>query len=142
MRTCVDLRTLAGERYRLAYDPAYQPARKEPDLWMLTMPCRYGIIYPAGDDRLRVDVNGHIYIAARVAALLGCVLVQDGDHEKTVEFPVATFPAVADIVKPRKRWPAANRQQRARLLALSIEHSPLRRVKPSEFPSLQPVDAP
>jgi hypothetical protein len=116
----IDLRTIAGDLYKLAFDPAYEPrgkAREQPDLWMLVIPCQYATIYPAGDNSLRVDIDGHNQIARRVAGLPGCVLVQDGDFEKTIEFPPAMFPAVAEIVKPRRRYRKRTAEERAKLLA-------------------------
>jgi hypothetical protein len=50
--TCIDLRDLAGpRRLKLAFDPAYDPHRKHRRLWepwVLTIPCRFGIVYPHG----------------------------------------------------------------------------------------------
>lgn len=104
MPDCINLKTTFGTRYQIGFDPAYDPrgkARKDPDPWMLTIPCRYGTIYPSGGDKLRVDIDGHTKIAKQVARLAGCRLVQDGDDEKTFEFALDSIDVVADLVKPR-----------------------------------------
>ena len=59
---CVNLRERYGKQYRIAFDPAYDPKgvpRDKLNLWMMTVPCRFGVIYPHGGDRLAVEVNYH-----------------------------------------------------------------------------------
>jgi hypothetical protein len=103
---CLNLRERFGRRYRIAFDPCYDPKgvpRAKLDPWYMTLPCRLGIIYPVGADRLAVEVDYHPYIAKRLAALPGVVLTQDGDHEKTFTFPAEMFDQVAASVRPRRK---------------------------------------
>ena len=89
-----------GTGDRITLDPAAGDRSNDP--WMLTMPCRKGEIYPHGGDRLSVEVTGR-RIADRLAVIPGVTLWQDGDREKCFLFPVELFPAVAEIVQPRRR---------------------------------------
>src|SRR5262245_27815293 len=68
----------------------------------MLIPGRFGLIYADGAGHLRVDVDGHVKLAARVGQIRGCVLVQAGDDEVTYR-PISAFPQVAEIVKPRRR---------------------------------------
>jgi hypothetical protein len=70
----------------------------------MTILCRGGItIYPAGGDRLAVDVDYHPGIAKKLAAIPGVTLAQDGDGEKTFVFFLGVAEEVFALVKPRKR---------------------------------------
>jgi len=110
--TCINLRERFGRRYRTGFDDA---AGNRDDPWMMTIPGRFGTIYPHGRDRLAVEVDGHPRIAKQVAAIPGIVLHQDGDDEKTFVFPVDLFDQVAAIVEP-KRVKRLTDEQRARLV--------------------------
>jgi hypothetical protein len=66
----------------------------------MTMPCRFGTVYPHGPDTLAVEVIGHTKIAKRVAQLPGVRLHQDGDGEKTFLFHPNLIHRVAQIVRP------------------------------------------
>ncbi|MFV0443341.1 MAG: hypothetical protein ACK5Q5_07200 [Planctomycetaceae bacterium] len=121
---CINLRNRFGDRYRISFDPAYDPRHRPKkclDPWMMILPCRYGEIYPDGGQFLRVDIDGHNRIAARVTALDGCMLVQDGDVEKTIRFPVTQFELVAALVHPHRRRRVSD-DERCRLRALSRQH--------------------
>jgi hypothetical protein len=122
MTTCVDLRELSAGRYKVTYDPAYDP-RKVPrdkrDPWMMQIPCRGGItIYPHGGSTLAVEVNGHKNITAALRKLGLCVH-QDGDAEKTFLFDAADVDRVAAIVRPhrRRRWSDEERRAAGERLA-------------------------
>ena len=122
MFECVNLMKRFGERYRIEFDPAYDPKHRPRallDPWMMLIRGRYGTIYPDGGDYLRVDINRHNQIANRVAKLAGCQLVQNGDFEKTIRFHVGRFGEIAAIVHPylaRKLCDAA----RERLAVVSV----------------------
>jgi hypothetical protein len=106
MLNCINLLETFGAEYRIEFDEAYDPRGKPRDRldpWMMLIPCRYGEIYPEGGQYLRVDIDYHNQIAARVAALPGCTLYGDGDDEKTIRFHVDQFEAVAKLVKPYRR---------------------------------------
>lgn len=124
MTVCINLKERFGDRYRIAFDPAYNPRgrpKKLLDPWMMIIPCRYGEIYPDGGDFLRVDIDGHNRIAARVAELQYCELVQDGDIEQTIRFPVTKFEQVAEIVRPYRRRQISDKE-RTRLWELGLPH--------------------
>ena len=97
--TCIDLRERFGEQYRIGFAEAAE-GRNDP--WMMTIPCRWGTIYPHGGEMLALDLDGHPRVAKQVAAITGIVLHQDGDEEKTFLFPVSLFDQVAALVEPKK----------------------------------------
>lgn len=131
---CIDLQERFGDRYRIGFDPAYDPrGRKHLDPWMMLIPCRFGTIYPSGGDKLRVDIDGHVKLAKKVATIAGCRLVQDGDDEKTFEFPANLFNAVAKIVKPRRKA-----QSRANILHIGHRTRFSRQVNTASISTSQP----
>lgn len=105
---CLNLRELFGDQYRITWDEAYGAAhvphdRRDP--WMMALTCTgHGVmIYPHGGAQLAVEVDRRPSIVARLAALSGVRLWQDGDTEKTFLFDICLFDQIARIVKPRKR---------------------------------------
>jgi hypothetical protein len=116
---CVNLRETFGRKWRIDWDPAYDPrhvARESLDPWMMQIPCRGGTIYPHGGTRLAVECDYHPQVARQLGSIPGVELVQDGDHEKTFVFDVSLFDHVAVIVKPRRRK-RLGAHHRARLTA-------------------------
>ena len=104
MGTCVDLRQLSGGRYRLGWDPAYDP-RKVPrdkrDPWMMTIPCRDGcVIFPFGGGTLAVECGRR---RRRALRKLGLKVHQDGDDGATFLFDAADFERVAEVAGARRR---------------------------------------
>src|SRR5262245_25286113 len=102
----VNLLESFGTLYRVTFDPGYDPRgvpKRRLDPWMMQLPCRRGVIYPFGGDRLAVEVDYHSQAAKKLAAVPGVELWQDGDHETTFLFPVNLFDRVASLVGPRKR---------------------------------------
>ena len=69
---------------------------------MMTIPCRWGTIYPHGAEILVLELDGHPKIAKQVAEIPGIVLHQDGYEEKTFLFPAGLFDQVAALVQPKK----------------------------------------
>lgn len=116
---CVNLREMFGKRWRISWDPAYEPryvAKEDHDPWMMQIPCKWGItIYPHGGESLAVEVDGHNRIAKKLGAIPGVVLHQDGDDEKTFLFPITVFDPVAAIVDP-KRVKQMTDEQKAKLI--------------------------
>src|SRR5438132_10059903 len=110
--TCIDLRDRFGQQYRIGFDDA---AKNRNDPWTMTIPGRFGTIYPHGRESLAVEVDGHPRIAKQVGAIPGIVLHQDGDDEKTFVFPVDLFDQVAPIVE-LKRVKRLTDEQKARLV--------------------------
>src|SRR5262245_29563888 len=83
---------------------------------MMTLPCKGGIvIYPHGKTVLAVEIDHHPHLAARVAAIPGVRLYQDGDHEKTFLFDVEAFDKVAEVVEPKKRRRLSEEQRAAQV---------------------------
>jgi hypothetical protein len=115
---CVNLRKTLGKKWRITWDPAYNPrhvARESLDPWMMQIPCRGGMtIYPHGGTKLAVECDYHPQVARQLGSIPGVELVQDGDHEKTFVFDVSLFDQVAAIVNPRRRR-RLSAQHRARL---------------------------
>jgi hypothetical protein len=124
--TCLNLRELFGDRYKIDHDPAAWTASERADPWMMTLPCARGVIYPHGPDTLALEVDGRRGIAAKVAAIPGVTLAQDGDWEKTFLFHVDLFERIAAIVKPRRRRQLSP-EQRAASAARLAKHRVERR---------------
>jgi hypothetical protein len=106
------LRERFGPQYRIGFDEA---AANKNDPWMMTIPCRWGTIYPQGWEMLAIELDGHPKVAKNVTTIPGIVLHQDGDNEKTFLFPVELFDQVAAVVEP-KRVKRLTNEQRARLV--------------------------
>lgn len=123
----INLKERFGHRYRIAYDPAYDPKhRKHVDAHYMIIPCRVGEIWPHGGSTLAVEIEGKRSITVKRLIAAGCTLYRDGDDGATLLFHVDDFPAVAAIVKPRRRRQvseATRQAARARLLANPI-HKP------------------
>ncbi len=114
---CVNVRDCFGSRYRIGFDPAYDARGKHRanlDPWMMTVPCRGGVvIYPHGGSTLAAEVDRHPGVARRLGAIPSVTLHQDGDREKTFVFDVTLFDRVAEVVRPRKRRRLSEGQRRA-----------------------------
>jgi hypothetical protein len=54
MTPCINLQEQFGQQYRLGLDEA---AKEKNDLWMMTMPARWGTIYPHGGEMLAVEID-------------------------------------------------------------------------------------
>src|SRR5712692_6269018 len=120
--TCINLRERFGEQYRIGFAEAAE-GRNDP--WMMTIPCRWGTIYPHGGEMLALDLDGHPRVAKQVAAIPGIVLHQDGNDEKTFLFPVGLFDQVAAFVEPKKLR-RLSEEHKAKLLKASKPY----RIKP------------
>ncbi len=113
--TCINLRERFGKQYRISHDEAASAGGERADPWMMTIPGRFGTVYPHGGESLAVEIDGHPRIAKQVEAIPGIVLHQDGNYEKTFVFPVDLFDQVAAIVE-LKRVKRLTDEQRARLV--------------------------
>ena len=121
--TCINLRDHFGDRYRIGWDPAYDPKHRPKDKldpWMMLVLCKRGEILPWGGELLGVTVD-HRPVTAKRLLNLGLRLVQDGDHEKTFVFHVDRFDEVADLVKPRRRRQVSDTEKR-RLAEMGRRH--------------------
>jgi hypothetical protein len=113
--TCPNLRALAGGRYKVTFDAAYDAyhvPRAKLDPWAMVIPCRHGEIYPFGTDTLAVFVIARRSAAARLQGIPGVTLYTDGDDGKTFTFPAGAFDRVAAVVRPRKRRRMTEGQRR------------------------------
>ncbi len=103
---CINLRQRFGKVYRITYDPAYDHKgihRKNLDPWYMQIPCRKGVIYPQGSDRLAVEIDYHGPTAKLVSKIPGITRTQRGDNEQTFTFHVDLFDQIAELVQPKKR---------------------------------------
>lgn len=109
---CLNLEKLFGDRFRIYWDQARQPGCKR-DPWLMEIRgCGRGIrCYPAGGNRLRVDVDCRPKIAARLVRLSGFSLVQDGDTEKTIEFPVSLIESAHSVLRFRRRRQLSDKER-------------------------------
>jgi hypothetical protein len=105
MMTCIDLRDHFGNRYRTVYEDSYWAERGDTarvhDPQLLTIPCKFGDVYPHGRELLGASTNRRGKIAKRLAALPSVRVVQDGDDGINVVFHVSAFTEVAAILKPK-----------------------------------------
>ena len=100
---CVNLLERFGTEFRITFDEAYDAKHRHTlDPWTIEIPCRFGVIYPHGGDRLAVECDRHP-VANRQLRELGLQIWQDGAVETTFVFPVDLFEAVAAIVQPKRR---------------------------------------
>jgi hypothetical protein len=121
MPTCLNLNVLFGKRFRISNDSAAITPSERKNPWMMTIPCRRGaVIYPHGGNLLAVELDYRPHMAKRLASIPGVRLHQDGDHERTLLFPVELFLQVAALVKPRRKRRLSPQQkaENARRLAL------------------------
>jgi hypothetical protein len=126
---CVNLLEMFGDRFRVSFDPAYDPdhvPRTKLDPWMMQLLCERGVIYPYGGDRLAVEIDSRPQTAKAVGAIPGVVLYQDGSTEKTFLFPLSLFDQVAGIVRPRKRRRLSDEQRAAFVSSGSATRFPSR----------------
>ena len=105
---CIDLKARFGRRYRVKFEECheaeYGPGARTPDPWLMILLCKYGHIFPHGDNELAASVDGYPKVAGRLRRLPCCRVHQDGDDgELTVVFDAAHFPKVARILRPRRR---------------------------------------
>jgi hypothetical protein len=93
-----------GAEYKVVQDEsANVPGQSSADRrWLQQIPCKYGHVYLHGEDTLGAYAKGRI-VAGKLAALPGVRVHQRGDCEVTVVFPHDVFPAVAALLRPRKR---------------------------------------
>src|SRR6516162_1536222 len=110
MTDCINLKAIYGQKYRIGHDPAAITWGEKTDPWMMTIPCRLGVIYPHGGEHLAVEIDHRPITAKKVAAIPGVIIYQHGDHEKTFLFPVALFDQVAAIVRPRRKRHLSEKQ--------------------------------
>lgn len=67
-------------------------------MWLLEMPCRYGVVYPNGDNVLAAAVTSR-RIGRKLAAL-PCMVSSRGDEECVVTFHVDDAEMVLAVLRP------------------------------------------
>jgi hypothetical protein len=92
------------------------------DPWLTIIPCRAGHIYPHGGDVLAAWTDRRGPVARKLARLPGVTVHQDGDDGLTVLFTVDRFPAVAEIMHPRRRR-QVSAAERDRLRSLGAKYA-------------------
>jgi hypothetical protein len=106
---CPNLRDLFGTRYRTVLEP---PAVRWSDPWYHRIPCAHGHIYPHGPGTLAWSSARRGQLMARVLQVPGARLEQDAEDGANISFPVVGFPAVAAIVRPRRRRRLSDERRR------------------------------
>lgn len=104
-RQPIDLVAIAGDRYRIEYDPAFEAqgrGREEQRAWLVLIPGRYGHVYPFSADRLAAYVAGRLQ-PNKVKLLPFAEVHQDGDGECTVLFEPQHLDRIAPLVGLRRR---------------------------------------
>jgi len=105
MSTPIDLRKEFGHRWKIGLDEAARGRWTDP--WLYTIECRHGEIFPWGDDKLAASTTGPGAVANRLLKLPGVEVMHDGSDGATVVFPSRHMPAVAGIMKPRRKRKAS-----------------------------------
>ena len=99
----VDLKRLAGRRYRIVLDESAELDGSIADCpWYHRIPCRYGHIGVWGENTLSAYASGRI-ITGKLAAILGVRVVQRGDSEIQVTFAPELLETVASVLGARQR---------------------------------------
>lgn len=116
----VDLRARFGDRYRVrreARGATWFDTPAEERVWLLELPCRYGVVYPQGG-KVLAAWTGHPRIGRKLRGL-GCILSARGDLETIVTFHVGDAKAVFGVLKPyrRRRLSEAQRRRQVEILA-------------------------
>jgi hypothetical protein len=101
---------------RISRDPAWE-GRDDP--WYYVLPCKKGEIYPYGENVLAIEIHSGQLRKKLVG--MGFKVVQDGDRESTVVFPVERAQEVLALVRPRKRR-ILTEEQKDRLRGIGTEH--------------------
>jgi len=112
----IDVRALFGQLYRLDRDLCHALEYGEKsavhDPWLIILLCRHGHIFPWGGDRLAASSNTAGKIANALTRLPCGRVEQSGADGVTVSFALADFPAVAAIMRPRRRRTLSGRHRK------------------------------
>jgi hypothetical protein len=118
-RRMVDLKKLAGDKYRVTIESSYyaesgstQKRNRDPYLWQVVG--RHGDVFLWAPDRLAVSTHKRGGIARRLLDLPFTEVVQDGSDGVTVTFAAEHLDDVAQIVRLRRR-PVLSDERRAEL---------------------------
>ncbi len=112
MSDCINLRERFGDQYRIGWDECRQGLERDP--WLMLIPCKFGHIFPHGNNELAASIDGHPIVSNRIRRLFCCRIHQDGDFgEVTAVFNAADLPTVAKVIRPRRRPRLSDRQRAA-----------------------------
>jgi hypothetical protein len=119
----IDLKKQFGAEHKVVLDESANVAGQSAAdrRWLQQIPCKYGHVYLHGEDTLGAYAEGR-KIAGKLAALPGVRVHQRGDREVTVVFPPAVFPAVAALLRPRRRRRLSPEQAAAGAARLAPYH--------------------
>ena len=119
--TVIDLKKLAGDKYRVTIEASYyadtgsaQNRNRDPYLWLIVG--RHGEVFLWSPDRLAVSTYKRGGIARRLLDLPYTEVAQDGSDGVTVTFAAEHLDEVAQIVRLRRR-PVLTDERRAELSA-------------------------
>jgi len=142
---CINLQKRFGRQYRISYDPTYNPKHRPKgklDPWMMQVECQRGVIYPHGGELLAAEVEGRALTRKRLADLDCTTTIQEGDGFLAVTFNVRDFPAVAKLMKPRRRRRLTEKRRREVSEQLArYRFRPQPRTSDTKPESLSPADA-
>jgi hypothetical protein len=97
---CINLRE-RFPNFRIEWDESHVPGQAD-DPWLQEIPCRYGKIYPYGEDELCAYTD-HPRLKRRLAALPGAFVHQRGDFELVVRFPAIEWRAYFELLAARRK---------------------------------------
>jgi hypothetical protein len=112
----IDLKALAGNRYRITLDEsaAGEPLADRP--WSYRIPCKYGFISVHGPGTLAAWTGSRLKIAS-LAEAPGARVHQRGDREIRVLFTPDRLDEIARLLGARRRRPRLSEEHRAKLAA-------------------------
>ena len=134
--TCVNLKELFGDRFKIDVDESYYAERpefrREEEPWLTHVVCQHGHIGVWGDDLLVASTRTPGPVATKLKALPFAQTAQDGSDGVNVVFPVEHFEEVAEIMKPRKRRRLSAEQRAANIERLAKYQFPSARQNAPE----------
>ncbi len=105
--TCIDLLARFGKEYRIEEEGRAAPINgrglEDADPWLLVIRGRHGHVGPWGGSTLAACTDRAGGVARKLARLPFVALQADGADGVTVLFDAADFPAVAGLLKLRRR---------------------------------------
>jgi hypothetical protein len=112
----IDLKALAGVKYRVTLDPsaAGEPLADRP--WFYRIPCKFGFIGVHGPETLMAHCRSR-RLFARLLAIPDVTARQRGDREINVTFPPGRLDDVAQLLAARRCRPRLSAERRAELIA-------------------------
>ena len=129
MVTCINLKEQFGNRYKMRITPGYEKFKRDP--WNFEILCKFGVIYPHGDDQLgfvpfentsetpiKVTRNAINRATEGVMGLPCLISREESSDPKNLLFCLKDFRQIAKIVKPRRKKSMSEAHKRALLEGL------------------------